>query len=165
MKDTVTHLVDYNTWANKRYATWLSSFAEQDLVQKLHASFDTIAGTIGHMIDAQLFWLLFLQGGNYAAYPWYNYKKNVHELIDLFLHSTLQFNECCNNFNEDDLKQKRKFATFWATNELPLGQYIIHTVNHNTYHRGQIVSMAHQLRQINQIPHTEFSFYLAENSN
>ena len=162
MKGTVNHLISYNTWANKRYAAWLSTFSEEDLNRELYSSFPTIVSTLGHIVDAQNFWTQFLTNENYNYFQWNKHPKEKNLILEILINSSLGFENCCKKLNDDDLKKKQKFCTPWASNELTLMQYIIHTVNHNTYHRGQVVSLAHQLGAIQNIPHTEFSFYMAE---
>ncbi|HMZ95095.1 MAG TPA: DinB family protein [Chitinophagales bacterium] len=162
MKEIIQNLVRYNTWANTRYSRWIKSLPIEVLDKEVSSSYNTLTKTLGHIIDAQQFWILFLKDAIYTSYQWNNCKTYSPTLFTSFMESTIQFEECCNSFTELDLQVKRKFETTWANNELALGNYIIHTINHNSYHRGQIVTMAHQLEHTDNIPHTEYSFYLRD---
>lgn len=162
MKEIIQNLVTYNTWANTRHLKWIESLPIADLDKEVSSSYNTLNKTLGHIIDAQQFWTLYLKDANYASYQWNNCKAYSLNLFTSFMESTIQFEECCNSFTESDLQEKRKFVTPWANNKLSLCDYIIHTVNHNTFHRGQIVTIANQLKHTENIPHTEYSFYMRD---
>lgn len=163
MKEIIQNLVRYNTWANTRYSKWIESLPIGDLDKEVNSSYNTLTKTLGHIIDAQQFWTLFLKDVIYTSYQWNNCKAYSPIFFTAFMESTIQFEECCNSFTESDLQEKRKFDTPWAVNELSLSNYIIHTINHNSYHRGQIVTISHQLGHTDNIPHSEYSFYMSEN--
>ncbi|HMS30610.1 MAG TPA: DinB family protein [Saprospiraceae bacterium] len=162
MKEIITNLVAYNTWANTRYIDWIKYLPTADLDKEVSSSYNTLSKTLGHIFDAQQFWTLFLKNEQYSAFQWNKHQTYTTQLFIDFIESTVQFDECCNLLTETVLGSKRKFETSWATNELLLGNYIIHTINHNTYHRGQLISMAHQLGHPENIPHSEYSFFLGQ---
>ncbi len=62
-------------------------------------------------------------------------------------------------FEETDLLTELHLDTPWAKNRLPRYEYIVHVVNHSSFHRGQLVTMARQLGIDKDIPNTDYNIY------
>jgi uncharacterized damage-inducible protein DinB len=63
------------------------------------------------------------------------------------------------NYTEDELIRTLELNTPWAKNKLSRYEYVIHVINHTTFHRGQIVTMLRSLGVTEGIPNTDYNLY------
>jgi uncharacterized damage-inducible protein DinB len=146
----------FNHWANERLVHWLRSLEQELLYRQVRSSFGSIDLTLQHMIHAQNFW--------YAA---------ITERNPTQFHETIRVNEVDVVMNELVEGSKKMFDRYAAyTDEELLKQlpstellqsryeYILHVVNHNSYHRGQVVTLARNVGVTGEIPFTDYDAFL-----
>lgn len=148
--------VAYNTWANKRISQWLK---DGDL-----ANHQTIIETLQHLSIAQEFWASFVNKKKDGQFTWQRPLKQVEEEIKFFESTTLLFETSCLSFSEEALLEVLHFTSDWAENRLSRFYYVVHCINHNTHHRGQIIKLARLLDYKGEIPHTEYSIFVGNYS-
>jgi len=62
-------------------------------------------------------------------------------------------------FTEIQLQEIVALEMPWANNKLSRYEYIMHVINHSTYHRRQIVTMARSLEVIDGIANTDYNIF------
>lgn len=159
MKDLVSNYTEYNIWANLRLTDWLKSLDESLLQTETKSSFDTIDHTLQHMLRTQLFWKAFIDEQNVVGFNWRVRKEKVSVIIDELMESSHHMHACFASYNEADLLKKLTLDMAWAKNQLCRYEYIIHVINHSTFHRGQIITMARTLGVEDGVPATDYNIF------
>ena len=156
LKKLISDYTRYNHWANVELIRWLKTLDRKLLYLETASSFNSIDLTIQHMNHAQNFWHAVITQADLTK-----------------LDETIKSNAAEGNMNELlDVSQKLlSVFTAYAEEELlkqvSTGEmlqcrydYILHMVNHNSYHRGQIVTISRGLGVVDNIPTTDYDIYL-----
>lgn len=158
MKEIVEAYVSYNAWANERLLDAALKMDSELLKKELPSSFPGIPATFFHI------W--------YAEYIWWQRIKLI-ERVDYPQPDDLDLSLIAFNLKTQSAKWKEwvarsseasllhEVAYYNSKKEFfksEIWKVLLHMVNHGTYHRGQIVTMFHQLDQKN-IPATDFIYF------
>ncbi len=139
-------LLKYTLWADRTLVTAASGVSAEDLVRPTGASFDSVLGTMAHILGAERMWLSRFIGNPLPVLP------SVLDYPDL---ATLSagFDEL--RFEMEmfmaGLSDEQLLADITWTNRRgdtltrPLWQPLLHLCNHSTYHRGQVTTALRQL--------------------
>jgi uncharacterized damage-inducible protein DinB len=145
-------LYDFNYWANHRYLKAAEALTEEQLFRKQGHSWDTIHGTLLHMLSSETIWLKRWQGEapkknlssedfpTFASIQenWIQLEKKMRRFLSAQNEQSLQADTICIGFNG-------------GTFHLPLWQMLSHVLNHNTHHRSELAAMF----TLMNIPHPE----------
>ena len=148
--DTLRELFDYNYWARDRQLEACAALTEEQFLRPMGNSFSSVRDTLAHLVAVERVWLerwlgrspTKLDGGEYSAetFPtlgtvrerWRTVEGNMRSYLSGLQDSALGWPMSYTNF-----KGER-----WT---YPLWQTLLHVVNHQTYHRGQITTLLRQL--------------------
>jgi uncharacterized damage-inducible protein DinB len=156
LKKVVTSYAQYNYWANEKMTRWLKTLDRNILYRQTPSSFNSIDLTLQHMCHAQNFWLTVLAEGDIEALDETVKINSVDSVISDLLHGSSQMINTFTVYSDEDLLKKvSNPATIQARYE-----FMLHVINHNSYHRGQIVTMIRSLGIINNIPNTDYDVFL-----
>jgi uncharacterized damage-inducible protein DinB len=157
----VRELLKYTLWADRVVATSLVDVAPEHLLQPTGSSWDSVLGTMAHVLGAQRMWLSRFIGDPLPAVP------GLAEYPDL---PTLRA-------GMDELRAELEMYMAGLTDAMlradltwvnskgqpftrPLWEPVLHLCNHSTYHRGQVATM---LRQLGYQPvPTDLIYYLID---
>lgn len=153
---TIRELFDYNWWARDRQLEACRALAPEQFLRPLGSSFSSLRDTLAHLVLAEWIWLEGWRGhsatpaerAEYAAekFPtlaaveerWRGIERGVREYLqgldDAALARPLTY-------------QNLKGET-WS---YPLWRTLLHVVNHQSYHRGQVTTLMRQLG-VNAVP-------------
>lgn len=164
-KQWLLHQLAYSAWANQLLLDTCASLTQDELHRDLGSSHATILRTLRHIYYAERVWLKRLRA---------NAMPPLVEIGDQRLFCdpspepdlpTLQKNwppvydglqEYLQALPEADLTSELRGVDC----SIPIWKLILHSVNHSTLHRGQVLSMLRQLGK--QPPNLDiFSFHLA----
>ena len=148
----IKELVSYNLWANKRLVQWLKNNNQELLVKECASSFPNIHKTLHHILEGQLFYYAVLNQIPYKN-PWGNTLEGSY--TGLIEQSTTFSNYAESQQHFNDLSE---ISIRNIQGEFPKHELISHCMNHSTYHRGQIITMGHQLG-MTKAPSTDLLFY------
>lgn len=149
----------YNAWASQRTVTWLQTFEHDYLYRVVPSSYPSIDYTLQHINRAQKFWWLFITGQDTSQFDWSIREREVENIMQEILDYAGRMQTGFSAFTEAELQQVLHLSSKWITNDRPRYAYILHIINHGTYHRGQIVTMARMLGVKDGIPNTDFNFF------
>jgi len=149
-------LLDYNVWANERLGAWLLTLDRSVLYKDTGSSFGTVDRTLQHMLDAQAYWHAIIFQGQINEFRHDAHENEVDKVINGLRKSSQQLVNSIKLLDENQLLERIKAAD----SEGSRCEYIIHVVNHGSYHRGQIVSMCRALGVKGEIPVTDYDGYL-----
>lgn len=159
IKALVENLANYNLWANQKITNWLLNINEEKLYQKADSSYESIDLTLQHMLRVQKFWFKFIKNEIIKNHDWSIREKDVVNVINELITTSQNFKEFVSNYNQNELSELLKLDMPWAKNTLPRYEYILHNINHNTFHRGQIITIARQIGLKDNIPGTDYNIY------
>jgi uncharacterized damage-inducible protein DinB len=143
--EQVRELFSYNAWADRRIFDALGALSVEQYQRDLKSSFGSIHGTLAHIVGAEQLWLArwrgqpasLLKGSDVGSLAelrkmWDGVEEErtdfLRQLTDPMLDSSVTIK-----------------PTGGGEHVHTLRQTLQHTVDHSSYHRGQIVTMLRQL--------------------
>jgi uncharacterized damage-inducible protein DinB len=156
LQNLISRLLRYNLWANERLTSWLMTIHRNILYEKTGASFGTIDRTLQHILSAQIYWYAIIVKGQITEFNQPAKEHATDEVIaDLVINSQQLVNEL-SILNEQQLIERIQASDSTQSRY----EYILHVVNHSSYHRGQIITMCRALGITGEIPVTDYDGYL-----
>lgn len=155
----IQNYTSFNTWANQQFAEWLKKHPVELLTTEVKSSFSTIDFTLQHMLRTQRFWLLFIEERSIQRFNWAVRENAATVILDELTSQSVEMEMAFKKFSADELEKKLVLQTPWAKNSLSRFEYIMHVINHGTFHRGQIVTMARTLGITQGIPATDYNIF------
>ena len=156
MKRLLQLYAAYNVWANQKIIDCIQPMDEELLNKEVASSFKTIHLTLLHMWDAESIWWQRMKLQEAVTAPSANFKGTAKDVAAAMLHQNRLWETWVQNATDAALDhvflyQNTKREQF----KQPIFQMVLHVFNHDTYHRGQLVSILRQLG-IEKIPATDF---------
>lgn len=163
--DLSAHLKDYgiyNYWANSRIVEWLRSKPSEVLERETPSSFPTLKGTLLHIWGAEDIWLSRLEGISPTRFLAEDFSGSLESLFDGFLQRSAEFRDflAAQNLSFFERRTAYKHTTGTPYNQLN-SEIILHCLQHSTFHRGQIITMARSLG-LTDVPHTDYILYVRQ---
>lgn len=159
MQPLIASYSAYNAWANERIIHWLRSLEPEILYREVPSSYPSLDYTLQHINRSQKFWWLFITGQDSSHFEWKVYERIVDQIMDEILDYSDRMKVSYSAYTDQELHEVLHLETRWITNQRPRYEYILHIINHGTYHRGQLVTMARMLGIREGIPNTDFNFF------
>lgn len=156
MKNLIDRFLRYNHWANERLTSWLLTLDRSYLYTKTGSSFGTIDRTLQHILDAQIYWHTLLVTGRILEFNSPSREHAVDEVIAELNSSSQQLIESLTSLKEGQLAERIQVSDSRQSRY----EYILHLVNHGSYHRGQVVTTCRALGVTGEIPVTDYDAYL-----
>ncbi len=155
----ISNYARFNEWANNEIIGWLKTLDKNILTAKTPSSYNSIDFTLQHILRAEKFWLLFISEEDYSGLNWKVRESEIDQVMEELLATSAKIKIKFSSFTEDELLKKLNLNMPWAKNNLSRYEYIIHIINHGSYHRGQIITMARTLGVTENIPGTDFNIF------
>lgn len=156
LQDLTTRILHYNLWANERLTSWLMTIDRSIIYETTGSSFGTIDRTLQHILSAQIYWHEIIVKGQINEFNQPPKENAVDEIIAALVTSSQQLVSSLSKSDEQQLIERIQ-ASDSAQSRY---EYILHVVNHSSYHRGQIVTMCRALGVTEEIPVTDYDGYL-----
>jgi uncharacterized damage-inducible protein DinB len=139
-------LFAFNAWANHRILGAVEALTAEQFTKELGSSFSSVRDTLVHMWGAEWVWLERLYGRSPAAFPNAKDFPDLATLRPRWLEVEKNWLGYVSRLNERELEEEMDYKTIsFGPARSPRWQILQHTVNHGTYHRGQITTMLRQL--------------------
>ena len=156
MKQLLQQYAAYNMWANKTLTERIAQLPPDTIHKEMNSSFNTIFKTMVHLMDVESIWWQRLKLQEHVEWPGKSFNGTLEELSQQLLLLSKQWNDWLQNTNEVNLThvfayQNSKKEHF----KQPVYEMLLHLFNHQTFHRGQIITMMRQ-NGIEKIPPTDF---------
>jgi uncharacterized damage-inducible protein DinB len=159
LQKLIANYAAYNEWANKKIVNWLQQLDIEQLYIQGASSFNSIDATLQHMLRAQRFWQVFICGRDTASYNWAVREREVELVMNEILSQSQEMKVDFGAFTEAQLEEELTLNMPWSANKLCRYEYIMHVVNHSTYHRGQIITLARSIGVTDNLPGTDYNFF------
>ena len=156
MKQLLQQYATYNLWANKIITDRIAQLPPETIHKEMNSSFGSIYKTVVHLMDVESIWWQRLKLQEHVEWPGKSFDGNFEELSVQLLLLSKQWNDWIHSTNEVNLGhvfgyQNSKKEYF----KQPVYEMLVHLFNHQTFHRGQLVTMLRQ-NGIEKIPATDF---------
>ena len=150
----------YNLWANTQTVNWLKTKPLDLMESEVPSSFPNLKLTLLHIWGAEQIWLERLLGTPPTTFLPERFEGTTLDVFEGVLQMSDQFKDYVHTLTDDDLSEICDFRLLNGTEDRrPRAEMIHHCMNHSTYHRGQIVTVARNLG-LTDPPPTDFIRYL-----
>ena len=155
MKQLLQQYAAYNTWANKKILETANQLSEEQINKEIMSSFPSVYKTVLHLMEVENVWWERLKLVEHTTLSgWFT--GNFDELSKKLLELSAQWQSWIQNANEVNIShvfayQNSKKEQF----KQPVYEMLMHLFNHQTFHRGQLVTMFRQLG-LGKIAPTDF---------
>jgi len=160
MKELLNQYASYDVWANKRIIECVLDLSETQQKQHVASSFSNLFETFYHLWKAQHIWWFRLQQNTAVTGLGEITSYSMKEIADGLLQHSVQWEQWVHGASTMEVE---KTLHYYNSNKghfaEPVWQILMQLFNHNTYHRGQIVTMLHQL-EVTSIPGTDFILFV-----
>jgi uncharacterized damage-inducible protein DinB len=152
--------VAYNFWANERIIHWLKTKPSDKITLYVASSFPSLRATLLHIWAAEDIWLHRLQQISPTEFLSNTFQGTDEELFERLLQNSESFKNFIHRQSADffDLTIAYKHTT-GKLYEQYSAEIIQHCMQHSTFHRGQIITMARNL-EITDPPKTDYIEYV-----
>jgi uncharacterized damage-inducible protein DinB len=144
---TIRDLLLYMLWADRLTLAAVRQVPPADLNRDAGLSFKSLLGTMAHMVSSQRLWLSRFLGNPLSSIPALDETPDLPSWIAVWEESASQIEAFVAGLSDEQLASSLTWNSIPDGEEhtLPLWQPVVHMVNHNTYHRGQVVSLLRQM--------------------
>ena len=156
LSNLTTRFLRYNLWANQRLTSWLMTIDRALLYRETGSSFGTIDRTLQHILSAQIYWHAIIAKGQINEFNTPAKDHAVDEVVTDLQASSQQLVDDLSVLTEQQLTEIIQASDSTQSRY----EYILHVVNHSSYHRGQVVTMCRALGITGEIPVTDYDAYL-----
>ncbi len=151
---------DFNLWANTQFVNWLKTKPVELMEREIPSSFPSIRDTLLHVWGAEEIWLERLQLVSPTTFLFERFNGTVEDVFEGVLKMSQEFALYVQDLPDADFQEICTFKLFNGTEDSrPRAKMIHHCLNHSTYHRGQIVTMARNFG-LTDPPSTDYMKYV-----
>ncbi|TCW40757.1 putative damage-inducible protein DinB [Laceyella sacchari] len=151
MNENTRQLYDYHTWANAKMFERLKELPADLYRREFETGFSSLSKVLAHMYAVDQIWFNIMSGGDMMAvlamgetFQEQAEAAGMAELETMFVALSQQYRAFFER--QGDLTQSIVLEhAHIGRMETPLYELVQHTVNHDTYHRGNIMTMLQQL--------------------
>lgn len=155
MKPVFEQYASYNVWANQRMIDIILQLPEEMVQRTIASSFSSIQLTLFHMWNTESIWWQRLKLVEIIQ-PVGNENSSIKEIATGLLIQSKQWQAWVEKSTSAGLEHEFIYRNSRKEQfKQPVYQMLLHLFNHETYHRGQLVTMLRQL-EISTIPPTDF---------
>ena len=156
MKKVFVQYAAYNVWANQRIAECIIKLSDEQVNRVLVSSFKSIYATILHLWDAEAIWWQRLKMQEQLEIPGTVFTGTAVELCNNLLKQSKQWKDWTDLATEAALEHEFIYRnTKKEQFKQPVHEIMMHLFNHQSYHRGQLVTMFRQVG-FTEIPNLDY---------
>ncbi|MEO9021755.1 MAG: DinB family protein [Ginsengibacter sp.] len=156
MKEVFVKYAAYNFWANKILLGRLVQIPTDVLHKDMGSSFGSIYKTLVHTMEVESIWWQRIKLAEHVLLPEKDPEEDFEVLSKKIIESSKQWSDWVSNATENNITHVfGYYNTKKAYFKQPVYEVLLHLFNHQTYHRGQIITMLRQ-SGIDKIPATDF---------
>ncbi len=139
-------LFEYNRWANGQALDVASGVTAEQYITHVESSFTSLRATLQHMLAVEIIWLSRWEGHSLGDAPDFSTCHEVSKLGRLWQSFWNRQFGFLSALSDEDLARPIAIRTRGGIETVQtLGETLTHVVNHSTYHRGQVATIARQV--------------------
>lgn len=156
MKKLLLQYAAYNVWANQRMVECIENLSDDQINRDINSSYKSIYATLLHLWDAESIWWQRIKLQEQIDVPSTNFNGSVLELGNSLMKQSKQWKEWTDLATEAALEHEFIYRNSKKEQfKQPVNEVLIHLFNHQSYHRGQLVTMFRQVG-LETIPNSDF---------
>jgi uncharacterized damage-inducible protein DinB len=160
MKELLKQQAAFNYWANQRLVDTILAIPEGTGTTETPSSFNSLQKTLLHIWDAESGWWQRLRLQERLELPGKTFTGELKDATAGLLQQSKTWEEWVKQASPNALDHVIQFQTNKRELvKIKTCQLLLHVFNHSTYHRGQLVTMLHQLGYP-AVPATDFFLWL-----
>lgn len=160
MKKMLVQYAAYNLWANGRLIETINNLTDEQIDREIISSFTSIKKTVLHLWDVENIWWQRMKLLEVQVWQSDNYTGSLMELNNNLLAQSKQWKEWIDLATEAALEHEFIYRNSKKDQfKQPVYEMLLHLFNHQTYHRGQLVTMLRQVG-VTTIPNTDLISFL-----
>ena len=160
MKKIFVQYAAYHVWASQRIADVILQLSDEQVRQEINSSFNSIYATLIHMWDAESAWWQRSRLQENIALPGAAFNGNVELLLKKMMEQSVLWKNWVDQATEAALEHEFIYRNNKKEQfKQPVYEVLLHLYNHQTYHRGQIITMLRQMG-VDKIPGTDLIIFL-----
>jgi uncharacterized damage-inducible protein DinB len=155
----IAKLFAYGRWAHAKTLGSVAPLSPEEFNRPIGGSFGSVQKTLAHMYGADWVWLERWHGRSPRALPEPQDAWTLEDFREKWKPVEKGHGDVVAAVTPERLIEPMSYVNFAGEScTYPLGEALLHLVNHGTYHRGQIATM---LRQLGHAPvSTDYLRYL-----
>lgn len=162
MKTIIDSYSKFHLWANERMADFLKNIDEDILAQEIASSFPSILHTLSHINKVHDFWLGFIATGELSDFDWTDKELSKKYQVTQLVESSERMVSTFIRYDQAALEEVLELRSSWAAYDESRFHFIMHVINHTTFHRGQVISMARIIGIKDKFPNSDYMSYFAK---
>ena len=160
MKKTMLQYAGYNVWANQRMVDCITNMSDEQLHREINSSFRSIYLTLLHMWDVEAVWWQRMKLLEVVVWPGLDFRGSVLELGTSLMKQSKQWKEWIDLATEPVLEHEFIYRNSKKEQfKQPVYEVLHHLFNHQTFHRGQLVTLFRQVG-VEKIPGTDLITFM-----
>jgi uncharacterized damage-inducible protein DinB len=144
--ETINEQFDFNYWARDRQLQVCSELSSEQLTRHLGGSFKNLHNTLVHLVVVEWLWLERWLGNTPYPIPRAKEFPSLESLVERWTIEEKRMRSYLSGLVESDLEKE---ITCFSTNgekwSYPLWHMMMHLLNHQSFHRGQVTFCFRQL--------------------
>lgn len=142
----LSELFDYHYWARDRQLQACAALTDEQFLRPLGGSFPSLRDTLAHLVAVEWLWLERWRGRSPRSLIPAEDFPSLDALTGRWHAVELEMKAYLAGLHEDDLNCPTTcVSTRGQEWTYPLWRMIVHLLNHQTYHRGQVTTLLRQL--------------------
>ena len=160
MKKLFEHYAAYNLLANQRVTEVINNLPDEKIHAEITSSFSSLYKTLLHLWDVECIWWQRMKLSEQQVWPGKTFTGSVMELSNNLIAQSKQWKEWVDMATEAALQHEFIYKNSKKDQfKQPVYEMLLHLFNHQTYHRGQLITMLRQSGETN-IPNTDLISFL-----
>ncbi len=142
----LNELLDYNYWARDRQLEACATLTNEQFLRPIGGSFASLRDTLTHLVAVEWLWLERWRGRSPRSLLAPEEFPTLPALSARWRAVEREMREYVACLNDEALERPMTcVSTRGNTWTYPLWRMIVHLLNHQTYHRGQVTNLLRQL--------------------
>jgi uncharacterized damage-inducible protein DinB len=147
--ETLRELYDYNYWARNRQLKVCEALTSEQFQRPMGNSFSSVRDTLAHLLVVEWLWHERWQGRPVTKQDTVEFAgenfPSVGAISARWESVEQAVRDYLRNLQDSDLAKPLTYANLQGQEwTYPLWRVLLHVVNHQTYHRGQITTLLRQ---------------------
>ena len=139
-------LFAYNYWARDRHLQACAELTEEQFLRPLESSFPSLRDTFVHLVGVEWLWLERWRGRSPKALLLPEEFPTMAVLVGRWNLVESEMKGFLAQLSQETLDRPVSYENFLGqTWTYPLWRMLVHLVNHQSYHRGQVASLLRRL--------------------
>jgi uncharacterized damage-inducible protein DinB len=139
-------LYDYNSWANHRTLDACSQLSDEQFTRDMGSSFRSVRDTLVHVMLVERLWLERWHGRSPNSFAPASDFPTVDSVRARWAEIDRDLLDYIASLAPEDVQRVvHHTTTAGVPQAAPLWQMLQHSLNHGTYHRGQVTTLLRQL--------------------